>query len=304
MVGFGHGEHAGARASQRFAECRIFGVLNVTPDSFSDGGTFLEADAAIARAESLFAEGAHVVDVGGESTRPAGNTYGEGAAPVSQEEELARVLPVVGALAARGFPVSVDTKKAEVAHRAIEAGAQFINDVSSTSEAALLDVVARSDVTLIRMHSRGVGEVRAPFTSYASLVDDVVTELAAEVERACDAGVPRTRVWIDPGLGFAKTPAQSLLLLRHVGCLAELDLPIMVGASRKSFLGHGASNPDGEVPPPEQRLGASVAAVLMAAAESAHAVRVHDVFETRQALLLWAALGEQRQSEAGRAVTP
>jgi dihydropteroate synthase len=265
-------------------------VLNVTPDSFSDGGRFLDVDAAVTHGLALAAAGADVIDVGGESTRPRGATYGEGYQDVSAEEERARVVPVIERLVAAGLVVSVDTVKAEVAEAAIAVGARYVNDVSMGRSERLLEVCARGGVELVLMHNRGRGEVREPFTVYGDVIADVRDELLAAVERACGFGVARERLWLDPGLGFAKTAAQSGALLAATSALVASGLPVLVGASRKSFLA-ALTTVDGPVAPPTERLGGSIAAAVIAALAGARAVRVHDVAPTRQALALIGALG-------------
>lgn len=272
------------------APCAVWGVLNVTPDSFSDGGRFLDVDAAVAHGIALAAAGADVIDVGGESTRPRGATYGEGYQDVSAEEERTRVVPVIERLVAAGLVVSVDTVKAEVAEAAIAVGARYVNDVSMGRSERLLEVCARSGVELVLMHNRGRGEVREPFTVYGDVIADVRAELLAAVERACAFGVARERIWLDPGLGFAKTAAQSGALLAATTTFVATGLPVLVGASRKSFLA-ALTTAEGPVAPPTERLGGSIAAAVIAALAGARAVRVHDVAPTRQALGLVGALG-------------
>lgn len=276
--------------SSHARRCAVWGVLNVTPDSFSDGGRFLDVDAAVTHGLALAAAGADVIDVGGESTRPRGATYGEGYQDVSAEEERARVVPVIERLVAAGLVVSVDTVKAEVAEAAIAVGARYVNDVSMGRRERLLEVCARGGVELVLMHNRGRGEVREPFTVYGDVIADVRDELLAAVERACGFGVARERLWLDPGLGFAKTAAQSGALLAATSALVASGLPVLVGASRKSFLA-ALTTVDGPVAPPTERLGGSIAAAVIAALAGARAVRVHDVAPTRQALALIGALG-------------
>lgn len=270
--------------------CAVWGVLNVTPDSFSDGGRYLDLDAAVAHGLALAAAGADVIDVGGESTRPRGATYGEGYQDVSADEERARVVPVIERLVAAGLVISVDTVKAEVAEAAIAVGARYVNDVSMGRSERLLEVCARSSVELVLMHNRGRGEVREPFTVYGDVIVDVRAELLAAVDRACTFGVARERIWLDPGLGFAKTPAQSGALLAATSTFVATGLPVLVGASRKSFLA-ALTTAEGPVAPPTERLGGSIAAAVVAALAGARAVRVHDVAPTRQALALVGALG-------------
>ncbi len=272
----------------------MWGVLNVTPDSFSDGGHHFAPKAAIERAFAILREGAHVVDVGGESTRPQGMTYGAGASVVPAEEELRRVLPVVEALAAQGAVASVDTTKGHVARRVLEAGARIINDVSCGRDDELLAAVASHGAELVLMHSRGRGEVVPPNTEYGDLFDDVVREWEVAAARAECFGVSRAKLWFDVGPGFAKTASQSLEGVRLTKRFAARGVRVLVAASRKSFLGTYAATDD-RVPSPTDRVGASVAAALFAARSGASAVRVHDVRETAQALLVEAALrGEAR----------
>jgi dihydropteroate synthase len=244
----------------------VMGVLNVTPDSFSDGGRFLDRDAAIAHGLAMWAEGAAYVDVGGESTRP-------GSAPTEEAEELARVLPVVAALVAEGVAVSIDTRRRGVAEAAIAAGASLLNDVS----ASLHDVAAAARVPWVAMHMRG-----APATMQESpRYDDVVAEVRSFlVERAAagvSAGVPE--VWIDPGIGFGKTAGHNLTLLGHLEELVATGHPVLVGTSRKGFLGGLAGGA-----PAEDRLEGTIATCVWAAAAGAKMVRVHDVAPTVEAL--------------------
>jgi dihydropteroate synthase len=278
----------------------IWGVLNVTPDSFSDGGRFLALDAALAHAERMLAEGAVVLDVGGASSRPRGRTYGAGAEPVPVDEERRRTLPVVAALVARGVRVSIDTTSAEVAAAALDAGARIVNDVSMGSSDALLEVCARHEAELVLMHTRADGRVDEATARYADVVGEVLDELSGAVERAVSRGVARERVWLDPGLGFAKTAEQSMALLAATSTLVATGLPVLVGASRKSFLGAMAPDPSGAPPAPTERLGASLAAVCAAAAARARAVRVHDVRASRQAARITELAAGIRRGEGAR----
>jgi|GEM_PF-1686012 len=270
--------------------CEVWGVLNVTPDSFSDGGQFLAIAAALRHARAMLSAGADVIDVGGESTRPRGATYGGGFVAVTLDEELRRVLPVVERLVADGARVSIDTTKAEVARRALVLGAQIVNDVSCGRDAALLRVTADAGAELVLMHSRGMGEVTAATAAYDDVVAEVCAELLAAVERAVAAGVAGAKIWIDPGLGFAKTPAQSLVLLARAQELVATGQRVLIGASRKAFLAEAAPDHDGALPPATERLAATLIAGVHAARCGAHALRVHDVREMRQALLLADAL--------------
>lgn len=273
--------------------CEVWGILNVTPDSFSDGGMYLDASAAVARAREMLEQGADVIDVGGESSRPAGAVYGQGAARVSAEEEARRVVPVVRALSAAGARISVDTVKAQVAEEALGAGASIINDVSCGSSAELIRVVAQKGAQLVLMHTRGNGAISAANTSYGDLVAEVIAELLQAASRAEAAGVARQAIWIDPGIGFAKDAEQSLELMAHLDKLVATGYPVLVGPSRKSFIAEAAPGINGVKPRPSERVGGTAAAVAMAAASGAAAVRVHDIGLMRQAALvghsLWAA---------------
>ncbi|MGH9129485.1 MAG: dihydropteroate synthase [Acidimicrobiales bacterium] len=250
----------------------VMGVLNVTPDSFSDGGRWADPEAAVARGLEMIAEGADVVDVGGESSRP-------GATPVAEAEELRRVVPVVASLAAR-VRVSVDTVKPAVAQAAIEAGATLVNDIS----ASLAPVAAAAGVGWVAMHMRGTPATMVSLARYDDVVTEALEWLAARACEGARAGV--SEVWVDPGIGFAKTAGHNLELLRHLGRLVELGWPVMIGASRKSFLGPLSSRA-GEPPAgAADRLEASLATALWAVEQGATMVRVHDVAPTVQALKL------------------
>lgn len=249
----------------------VMGVLNVTPDSFSDGGEWFGPEVAVAHGVLLASQGADLVDVGGESTRP-------GAARVPEDEELARVLPVVRELTARGVPVSIDTTRARVAARAVEAGAVVVNDVSGgLAEPGIYDVVARTGVVYVAMHWRGHADVMDSLAVYDDVVTDVRDELAERVADLAAAGVAREQVVLDPGLGFAKPGAANWPLLAALDELLALDLPVLVGASRKRFLGTLLAGPDGQPAPPLARDGATAAISALAAAAGAWCVRVHDV---------------------------
>lgn len=262
----------------------VWGVLNVTPDSFSDGGRYLARDAAIERAKRMLAEGASVIDVGAASSRPRGQTYGEGAEAVSPEVEVTRALPIVEVLARElGARVSIDTTRAATAEAALQAGARIVNDVSMGADPALLRVVAAHDAELVLMHTREDGAVTPRTTRYRDVVTEVIRELSDAIVRAELAGIPRARLWVDPGLGFAKTPEQSAIVLARCRELGALETRVLIGASRKAFLGMLVER-GGKRPEATERLGASVAAAIVAARGGARAVRVHDVVETRQAL--------------------
>jgi dihydropteroate synthase len=274
--------------------CEIWAVLNVTPDSFSDGGLFLEHSAAVARGAQLLALGADVLDIGGASSRPPGKTYGSGASEVTIDEELRRVIPVIEGLTARhGARVSIDTTRAEVAEAALRAGACIVNDVSNGASRALLDAVARADAELVLMHNRGDGSASGQNIVYRDVVASVVSELLEAVTRAREAGVRSEQIWLDPGVGFAKTSADSLAVIAGLPKLLETGHRVLLGPSRKSFIS-AVETKAGVTPQssPNERLGGTAAAVTMGVALGAHAVRVHDLPEMRQAVLVAEALIE------------
>jgi dihydropteroate synthase len=251
----------------------IMGIVNVTPDSFSDGGSFFDPAAAVAHGLRLAVEGADILDVGGESTRP-------GAHPVPEREEVRRVVPVVRELAARaGVPVSIDTTKAAVAQAALAAGATMVNDVSALRlDPRLGEVVARAGAALVIMHMQGDPRTMQQAPRYDDLLGEVIAELAAGVGRAAAAGVGPDRILVDPGIGFGKTLEHNLELLDRLDELAALGRPILVGPSRKAFIGRILDLP------PAERLEGTIAACCLAAARGAHVVRVHDVGAVRRAL--------------------
>ena len=275
---------------------RVMGVVNLTPDSFSDGGRWLDPEQAVQHGLDLLAQGADLLDLGAESTRPGGGVYGGGAATVPAGEELARLLPVLAALRARtDAPLSVDTRKGEVAARALAAGADLINDVGALADPGLGRAVAAAGCPLILMHSRGDLAAMQSEIHFTDLLAEVRAELAQGVARAAAAGIPAERLILDPGIGFGKTVAQNLTLIGRLDALADLGRPLLVGASRKSFLGRlagaGKAGNTEEAPlPPGERLPGSLAAVARAAVAGAAVVRVHDVAETAQFLTVWQAL--------------
>ncbi|MEM7436114.1 MAG: dihydropteroate synthase [Myxococcota bacterium] len=273
----------------------LWGVINVTPDSFSDGGRFLQVEAAIKHGGRLLQEGASVLDVGGESSRPAGKAYGDGFLEVSEAEEIARVVPVVAQLAREHHArVSIDTVKPAVAEAALAAGASIVNDVSCASNPDLAAITAaQSGAEYVIMHRRGRGEVKPPWTDYADVVAEVLEELEAAADRVAAAGVLRTKIWLDPGVGFAKTAEQSASLLRSLGRFRKTGYRVLVGPSRKSFIGHLAPNPGGELPNAQARLGGTLAAIGRCAEAGVDAVRVHDVHAVRQFLQLRTVLGAE-----------
>ncbi len=254
------------------------GIVNVTPDSFADGGRHADPAAAIAHARALLADGADILDIGGESTRP-------GAAPVAERDELARILPVVTALAADGAIVSVDTTKPAVMRAAIEAGATMINDVRALAAPGALDAVAASGAAVCLMHMRGEPQTMQEGPDYADVVAEVRAFLVARAAACEAAGIARERILLDPGFGFGKTLAHNLALLHALPTLAATGYPVLAGLSRKSMLGALTGRPVGE------RMAASVGAALAAVARGAAVVRVHDVRETVDALKVWSAAG-------------
>jgi dihydropteroate synthase len=269
----------------------LWGVLNVTPDSFSDGGRYLDPSAAVDHGVRLLREGADVLDVGGESSRPAGRTYGEGFGHVPADEEIRRVVPVIELLTERhGARVSIDTVKPEVAEAALRAGAGIVNDVRCAEDVGLAEAAAAAGADYVIMHNRGRGEVRSPNTDYGNLVDEVLGELLLAAERVEGAGVPKASVWLDPGLGFAKTARQSLELLSSLGRFQKNGYRVLVGPSRKSFIAELAPDPSGERPSADARLGGTAAAVAMCVASGVDAIRVHDVAVMRQTAMLAEAI--------------
>jgi dihydropteroate synthase len=268
--------------------CLVMGILNVTPDSFSDGGRWFDADRAIAHGRELLGEGADLLDVGGESTRP-----GADRPPV--EEELRRVLPVVDALSAAGAVVTIDTMRSEVARAAVEAGAAGINDVSGgLADAAMLATAAELGVPVICMHWRGHSTTMQDRATYDDVVDDVVAELGLRVKAALAAGVASEHLVLDPGLGFAKTADHNWALLAAFDELAAIGYPLVVGASRKAFLGLLLAGETGQPRPPAARDDATAAVSALAALGGAWCVRVHDVRRSRDAVAVatrWAAGG-------------
>lgn len=267
----------------------VMGILNVTPDSFSDGGEFLATDQAVVHGLELFAQGADLVDVGGESTRP-------GAQRASADVELARVLPVIEQLTGAGVPVSVDTMRAEVAVAAVRAGAVLVNDVSGgLADPDMLPAVADAGAAYLAMHWRGQSDHMQDLAVYDDVVAEVTAELADRVAAARAAGIDPERLVIDPGLGFAKTAAHNWTLLRNLDQLARLGQPVLVGASRKRFLGELLADGDG-LRPPKGRDAATTAITALLAASGIWGVRTHTVHAQRDAIAVAAMLplGEPR----------
>lgn len=279
--------------------CELWGVLNVTPDSFSDGGRYDEVASAVEHGRQMLEQGADVIDVGGESSRPAGKTYGDGFSHVSADEETRRVVPVIERLCQDlGARVSIDTVKPAVARAALAAGATIVNDVSCGRDEALFGVVAEAEAELVLMHTRGRGEVGAAQTTYGDVVADVLEELLATVERAVAAGVSREAIWLDPGIGFAKTAPQSAALLGAVPAFVATGHRLLLGPSRKSFIAELAPSPAGDEPSPTERAGGTAAAVTAGVFGGAHAVRVHDVALMRQAVRVAQGIAASRPGAA------
>ena len=259
----------------------IMGILNVTPDSFSDGGQFFSLDAALAQAEKMIAEGADIIDVGGESTRPGGE-------PVSFDEEIKRVVPVIEALSRRfDTPLSVDTTKSEVARAALDAGAAVVNDVSALRfDFYIADAVARAGAGLVLMHSRGTPATMHRLPPVAEIMEEVVSSLRASVRMAERRGVKHESIVIDPGIGFGKSQEQNLELIARLDELiaAFPDYPLLIGTSRKSFIGRILADSSGTPAPASERLYGTLATIAISVLKGAHIVRVHDVKATRDAV--------------------
>jgi dihydropteroate synthase len=257
---------------------KLMGVVNVTPDSFSDGGLYLDPARAVEHGRELEAAGAEILDVGGESTRP-------GAEEVSLEEELRRVEPVVAGLAKGEATISVDTSKAAVAEVALNAGAEIVNDITALrGDPRMAALCAERGATVVLMHMLGTPRTMQDEPRYNDVVAEVKAFLAERVEAAVAAGIAAERIWLDPGIGFGKTAAHNLELLRRLAELRELDRPLMIGTSRKSFIGKVDGSDAGE------RLGGTIASSVLAAAEGAEVLRVHDVAEVGQAMAVAGAI--------------
>ncbi len=258
----------------------VFGVINTTPDSFSDGGRFPDSSMAVAEGIRLHSQGAHLIDVGGESTRP-------GATRISGDEECGRVIPVINGLVAAGIPVSIDTMRASTACAAVEHGACIVNDVSGgLADPAMLPAVAELGVPIILMHWRAHSHEMQNWASYDDVVAEVSTELSARVDAALAAGIARDRIILDPGLGFAKEAGHNWALLHALPRIIGLGFPVLVGASRKRFLGALLADDAGAPREALERDGASAVISALAAEHGAWAVRVHDVPSTHDALLV------------------
>jgi dihydropteroate synthase len=265
----------------------IMGIVNVTPDSFSDGGLFLEKASAVAHAENLAAAGADIIDVGGESTRPFSES-------VPAQEEIRRVAPVIEDLAGRlTIPISIDTTKAEVAEHAIAAGACMVNDIGALRlDPAMAGVVAEAGVPVVLMHMKGTPKAMQIDPHYEDVVEEVKGFLADAIQRAERAGINRSKIVVDPGIGFGKTVTHNLLLIKHLSAFRTLGVPILIGPSRKSFISKILGPGD------ERREAGTQAAVAAAVLQGAHIVRVHDVERTRQTLKLVDSIKEPATSPA------
>ena len=268
-----------------WGRCGVMGIINVTPDSFSDGGLWLDPGRAVAHGLELVGQGADLVDVGGESTRP-------GAVRVTREEELRRVLPVVRGLVAQGVTVSVDTMRAAVAEAAVEAGARIINDVSGgRADQDMVGVAARTGVPFVVMHWRGQYASMDDLADYGDVVGEVIDEVERQMDAVVSGGVDPAQVIVDPGLGFAKGRADDWALLARLDAWSRLGRPVLVAASRKRFLGTLLADPaSGELRPARARDAATAAVSALAAAQGAWAVRVHEVPATADAVRVEAAL--------------
>ena len=263
------------------SEPRIMGVLNVTPDSFSDGGRFLELKAALQQAESMLESGASIIDIGGESTRP-------GAAAVEVGEEIKRVIPVIEAIKNADLPVviSVDTSKPELMRYAVEAGAGMINDVRALREKGAVPMAASLEVPVCLMHMQGEPRTMQHNPQYENIITDVYRFLEERIQDCRKGGIPRERLLVDPGFGFGKTVAQNLTMLKHLRSFSDLEVPLLVGLSRKSMFGALLDKPV------DQRVVGSITAAVIAIMNGAHIIRVHDVAETMQAIKVLNAVSD------------
>lgn len=254
------------------------GILNVTPDSFSDGGVHFDPAVAIAAGAQMVLGGADILDVGGESTRPGSDS-------VSAEEELHRVLPVIEGLASQGFVVSVDTMKARVAREALAAGARIVNDVTALSDPEMAEVCAAAGCTVCLMHMKGEPKTMQVNPVYDDVVAEVASFLAEKAEEAQRRGIAREKIWIDPGIGFGKTTEHNLLLLRNLDMIVELGHPVLIGVSRKAFIGRLLGSHEAPLPVSE-RLEGTLAAQVLALAKGAAIIRAHDVLEAKRAMVV------------------
>jgi dihydropteroate synthase len=285
--------HIGNRVLPIGKRTLIMGILNVTPDSFSDGGQFLDLDQALAHAEQMISEGADIIDVGGESTRPGGE-------PVSVDEEIRRVVPIIEGLASRtDTPISVDTTKSEVARAALDAGAAIVNDISALRfDFYVADAVARAGAGLVLMHSRGTPATMHRLPPVADIMQEVTHSLRASVNMAERRGVKRESIVIDPGIGFGKSQEQNLELIAKLDQLiaAFPDYPLLIGTSRKSFIGRILADESGTPAPAEERLHGTIATITASILRGAHIVRVHDVKATAETIRVTESIRTERGS--------
>jgi dihydropteroate synthase len=265
----------------KFDRPLVMGILNVTPDSFSDGGRYLDSNAAIERAEEIIEQGADIIDIGGESSRP-------GAEPVPPEQELERVLPVIAAIRRHSdIPISIDTVKSIVARQAIQAGADIINDISAFRyDSQMADIAAESGAPVILMHMLGTPQTMQVNPQYDDCIKEIREFFAERIEYSRKYGIPKEQIILDPGIGFGKRLKDNLSIISNLSSYREVGCPIMIGTSRKSFIGliTGQSNP------PECRLGGSIASALLAVMNGADIIRVHDIFETVEAIKIFEAI--------------
>jgi len=257
---------------------RIMGIVNATPDSFSDGGEAFAFDDAVARGLQMLNDGADIIDVGGESTRP-------GAAPLTREDEIARTVPVIKRLVREGALVSIDTRHADVMRAAVDAGASIINDVSALTGEGAMDAASQCGASIVLMHMQGEPGTMQANPTYNDAPAEVLAFLNDRVQACVDAGIARTRIAVDPGIGFGKTVDHNLQIINRLDMYDALDVPVLLGVSRKSFIGALADVPDAQ-----KRLPGSIAAALAGVAKGAKILRVHDVAETVQALKVWSAI--------------
>jgi len=257
---------------------RLMGIVNATPDSFSDGGEAFAFEDAVRRGLEMMEDGADIIDVGGESTRP-------GAVSVAVEEEIRRTVPVIERLVKAGALVSIDTRHALVMQAALDAGAAIVNDVSALTGPGSLDVVAKTQASVVLMHMQGTPDTMQDNPTYQDASTQVLNALRGRVEMCLRAGIAKHRIAVDPGIGFGKTVENNLQILQRLKIYKDLDLPVLLGVSRKSFIGAIAFEPDAQ-----KRLPGSIAAALWAVEQGAHMLRVHDVTQTVQALNIWSAI--------------
>jgi len=260
----------------------LMGILNVTPDSFSDGGLYADTLQAVERARTMMAEGADLIDVGGESTRP-------GSEPVSVAEELRRVMPVVELLCAEGVPVSIDTSKPEVARQAVASGVAVVNDVTGFRDKAMIEACLDSNCALCIMHMKGTPRTMQHQAVYDDVVKEVLEELSDQIESCEELGIAASRIWIDPGIGFGKTTSHNLELLKNLERFVQTDYPVLVGVSRKAFIGRLLGSEDWPLPV-DDRLEGTLAAQVVAQMKGAKIIRAHDVRQAQRAISMTSAI--------------